>query len=99
MWLCPVLSAAMSDSVLVLDTGPVWKRYEDMSASINLNHNFVSENNGEKQESSTGSRDGLTFRKLGKVINEMSKEEKRYTNLFEAALVLHIIAVMRKVSI
>jgi hypothetical protein len=96
-WLCPVLSNAMSDSVLVLDTGPIWKKYEDMSTSVS--HNLASENKEDRQESSIGSNDGLTCRELSKVIEEMSSEERTCTNLCEAAVVWHIVKAMVKVSI
>jgi len=98
-WLCPVLSNDMSDSVLVLDTGPIWKKYEDMSSSFGLSHNVASENREERQESSIGSDDGLTCRELSKVIKEMSSEERACTNLCEAAVIRHIIIAMMKVSI
>jgi hypothetical protein len=99
IWLCPVLSAAMSDSVLILDTGPVWRKYEDMSTSVSLSHNLVSESNEERWETSIESNDELTCRELSKVIKEMSSEERGCTNLCEAALIQHIIVVMMKVSI
>jgi len=98
-WLCPVLSDAMGDSVLVLDTGPIWKKYEGMSVSVGLSHNVASENKEERQESSVGSNDGLTWRELSKVIEEMSSEERACTNLCEAAVIRHIIIAMMKVSI
>jgi hypothetical protein len=98
-WLCPVLSDAMGDSVLVLDTGPIWKKYEDMSISVGLSHNAVSENKEERQESSVGSNEGLTCRELSKVFKEMSSEERVCTNLCEAAVIRHIIIAMMKVSI
>jgi hypothetical protein len=98
-WLRPVLSDAMGNSVLVLDTGPVWKKYEDMSTSVSLSHNVVSENKEERQETSIGSNDGITCRELGKVIKEMSSEERACTNLCEAAVIRHIIIAMMKVSI
>jgi hypothetical protein len=94
-WLSPVLSDAMSDSVVVLDTGPIWKKYEDMSASVSLSHSLVSGN----KEDSIGSNDGLTCRELTKVIKEMSREERSCTNLCEAAVIRHIIIAMMKVSI
>lgn len=98
-WLCPVLSNAMSDSVLVLDTGPIWKKYEDMSTSVSLSHTLVNENKEERQESSIGSNDGLTCRELSKVIKEMKSEERACTNLCEAAVIRHIIKAVIKVSI
>lgn len=98
-WLCPVLSDAMGDSVLVLDTGPIWKKYEDMSTSVSLGHNVASEYKEERQETSIGSNDGLTCRELSKVIKEMSSEERACTNLCEAAVVRHIVMAMMKVSI
>jgi hypothetical protein len=97
-WLCPVLSDAMGDSVLVLDTGPIWKKYEDMSTSVGLSHSVESENK-EGQETSVGSNDGLTCRELSKVIKEMSTEERVCTNLCEAAVIRQIIIAMMKVSI
>lgn len=99
-WLCPVLSPAMNHSVLVLDTGPIWKKLRDnTSTSLNLNYNPVNENNEEIQDTNVGSNDVLNCRGLSKVIKEINNEERACTNLYEAALIQHIIRVMMKVSV
>jgi hypothetical protein len=99
-WLCPVLSPAMNHSVLVLDTGPIWKKLRNNTpVSLNLSYNPVNKNNEESQETNIGSNDELNCRELSKVIKEIGSEDRACTNLYEAALIQHIIRVMMKVSI
>jgi hypothetical protein len=97
-WLCPVLSTAMNHSVLVLDTGPIWKKLRDNTSSFSLSNNPVNGHNEQSREIKTGSNDELTNREFSKVIKEISNEERACTNLYEAALIQHIIRVMMKVS-
>jgi hypothetical protein len=98
-WLCPVLSAAMDHSVLVIDTGPIWKKLtnDSTSTSVTLNHGLVNGSNERSQNTNIESNDVLTCNELSKVIKEISDEERACRNLYEAALVQHIVTVMMKV--
>jgi hypothetical protein len=99
-WLCPVLSPAMKHSVLVLDTGPIWKKLTDnTSTSVNVSLKPENGNNEESQETSIESNDVLNCRGLSKVIEEIRNEERACTNLYEATLIQRIVRVMMKVSI
>jgi uncharacterized membrane protein len=81
-WLRPVLSDAMNHSVLVIDTGPILKKLTDDSTSASVSLDC-----------------GLVNRsnELKNVMKEISDEERACTNIYEAAVVQHIVAVMMKV--
>lgn len=98
-WLCPVLSTAMNHSVLVIDTGPVSNKVtnDSSSSSVDLVHGLPNGVTEKSLKINIESNDVLTCNELSKVIKEISDEERAYTNLYEAALVLRIIAVMTKV--
>jgi hypothetical protein len=90
-WLRPILSTAMNHSVLVIDTGPISKKLTDDSASatVDLIHGLLNGSNGKSQKPDMGSD--------GKVIKEISGEERACSNLYEAALVQQIVAIIMKV--
>lgn len=98
-WLRPVLSDAMNHSVLVIDTGPIPKKLTDdsTSVSVSLDRGLVNGSNGKSLKTNLESNDVLSCNELSKVIKEISDEERACTNLHEAAVVQHIVAVMMKV--
>jgi hypothetical protein len=98
-WLRPVLSAAMNHSVLVIDTGPILKKLTDdsTSASVDFVQGLLKGSNEKSQNPNIESNDVLTCNEFGKVVKEISDEEKAFRNLHEAALVQRIVAIMMKV--
>jgi hypothetical protein len=81
----------MNHSVLVIDTGPISKKLTDdsTSASVDVIHGLLNGSNEKNQEPDMESN--------GKVIKEISGEERACTNLYEAALVQRIVAIIMKV--
>jgi hypothetical protein len=57
----------------------------------------VNGSNGKSLKTNLETNDVLTCNELSKVIKEISDEERACTNLHEAAVVQHIVAVMMKV--
>jgi uncharacterized Zn finger protein len=58
----------------------------------------VNGSNEKSLKTTIENNDVLTCNELSKVIKEISDEQKACTNLYEAAIVQHIVSVMMKVS-